>query len=121
MARPKKNKEPAYDFSDVESIEPLCPFTGEKLTLVRHDQTGMWRAQGPFYVTRMFHFKRELIYWLLHREGEAPGFDPSIKVSVSEEPPRSSPVADTLEKERRIQDRVDEYVEVHQGVLGLKK
>jgi len=118
LPRPKKIVE---KITDPDSIEPLCPFTGEKLTLIRHDQTGMWRAQGPFYVTRMFHLKRTLLHWLMHRDGKAPDFDAAPSVRTIEEHASSSPVADTLEKERKIQDRVDEYVEVHQGLLGLKK
>ena len=114
MPKPKKIVDP-------ESIEPLCPFTGEKLTLIRHDQTGMWRAQGPFYVTRMFHYKRELVYWLMHVKGVAPDFDSGISVRTIEEPPRVSPVADLVEKQKFLQEVADEYVDVNKKTLGLKK
>lgn len=118
---PPKASKKTVGYSD--SIEPLCPFTGEKLTLIRHDQTGMWRAQGSFYFTRFFDFKQELVHHLLTRGGKAPDFDkrPSVTVTEKTAPPLVDPVADLVAKDRKIQDRVNEYVEVNQGLLGLKR
>jgi len=108
---------------DPETIEPLCPFTNEKLTLIRHDQTGKWRAQGPFYFTKFFDYKRELVHWLMHRDGVAPDFPGFPKISVNEidRPPLVDPVADIVEKNRKIQGAVDDYVDKNRKNLNLKK
>lgn len=107
---------------DPETIEPVCPFTGEKLTLIRNAQTGMWQAQGPFYFTRFFNYKRELLHWLMHRDGIAPDFPgfPQITAEERTAPPLVDPVADQVEKIKLIQSAVDEYVDVNKKALRLK-
>lgn len=115
MPKPKKVIDP-------DSLEPVCPFTGNKLILVKHEATGMWRAEGPFYVTRMFNYKRELLHWLMHRNGVAPDFPgfPQITADEKTAPPLVDPVADQVEKIKLIQSAVDEYVNVNKKSLGLK-
>lgn len=108
---------------DPEAIEPVCPFTGEKLTLIRNAQTGMWQAQGPFYFTRFFNYKRELLHWLMHRDGVAPDFPgfPQITAEKTTQPPLVDPVADQVERARLSQEVADEYVEKNKKRLGLRK
>lgn len=113
---PKKPK-----IVDPDTIEPLCPFTGEKLTLIRHDETGMWRAQGPFYFTRFFPYKRELVHALLTRNGIEPSFDKRPKVSTNEAPVYDNPVADQVAGFHKAQESADEFVDRNRDKWGLKK
>lgn len=109
--------------SPVLDDQPLCPFTGEKLLLIQHPGTGSWRAQGPFYFTRFYDFKEDLLHALGLRLGkEDPRFPPAPKITVRElTPPPANPLADQVEKGRQIQETVDEYVEVNKQALGLRK
>ena len=121
MARPRKEA-PAVALIDPDTYEPLCPFTGQKLELLKHGETGMWRAVGPFYFTRFFHFRRELVWHLLQVAGKKPDFSPRPEISMKERlPPESSPVADLVEKDRIIQDAVDNYVSENRKALNLSR
>lgn len=120
MARASKKKPVAE--VDPDTFVPACPFTGKELKLIKHGETGMWRAEGPFYFTRFFHYRRELVWHLMQVNGSDPGFSARVEISVREvEPPSSSPVADLVEKDRLIQDAVDDYVSENRKALSLSK
>jgi len=73
-----------------------CPYTGEPLEVV-HVANGAvgrlgvssWLARGKFYSTSLFKSKRELLWWLSHRDGKPPAFsreEPELAVTKLERP-----------------------------------
>lgn len=92
----------------------VCPYTGNPLTLVKNERTGDWRAVGDFYFTRWFPFKRELYHALLTLNGNEPQWAARETVSLSDpEDQRArdqamAPVADLVERDKAVQDKVDE-------------
>lgn len=70
----------------------LCPFTKEPVTIVElvgsEGQT-FYMARGPFWFTRSFQDRNDLLWHLGFRDGVAPSFPRkvSVKVKEREEPP----------------------------------
>ena len=88
-----------------------CPFTGKTLEIVHHEGLDLWQARGEFYTTKWFKEKRELFWFLSHRDGVAPSFPRAIKIEVVGEqvPPPSDP-GKGLGPIRDTEDRVAEIL-----------
>lgn len=110
------------DEKDVESVP--CAFTGEPVVL-RKVSNGFWMGVGPFYTTKLFNFKRELIWHLAQRPWHMPDYTPRPEVTVKERLPTPleilGPEGDKREKDKRVQEAVDELVERSAKKIGLKK
>jgi hypothetical protein len=118
MARAPKQQPPKWREAYDESAPlPPCPFTGKQLTLrVTKDQHGtdLFAASGEFFFTRFFPTKRQLVYWLSHRDGEAPGFNASAVSSVTERTePAPNAFQDVIDKDKKIDEIAKEVVSRH--------
>lgn len=108
MSAPLKNERKAAagltKFSRIQSApagarEPLltCPFTGEKIDIVQISGNGAYMARGPFWNTKLYHYKEELLHMLSHRAGVAPQFKGRPSISVTERTePEPNPNADLV-------------------------
>lgn len=87
----------------------LCPFTGKPLC-VKTVRNGLyWMAEGPFYSTRLYDRKEELLFDLSTRGGVEPAFPRVTSISMREiEPPPDNPVQDQIERAKFAQSLVEE-------------
>ena len=110
------------DEKEVESVP--CPFTREPVIL-KKVSNGFWMGVGPFYTTRLFDYKRELIWHLAQRPWFVPEFEPRPEVKIKDRLPpyreAMGPEGDKAEKDAQVQATVDEMVERSAKRLGLKK
>lgn len=106
MAPPKR-----IDPSEIKEV--LCPFTNEPLKIEMVKGTRSWWAVGKFYRTKPYESRRSLLYDLMTRGGKDPGFDRVASISVRDRVPESdpnAPVADLIEKEKKMDSFVGEFV-----------
>jgi hypothetical protein len=83
-----------------------CPFTGKQIELVCSDNI-YWMAKGPFWNTKLYKSKQELLHDLSHRNGVAPDFpreEPKIEVRTVEEP-QQNPNADLVVRPEDIDEK----------------
>lgn len=104
---------PRYPTKPKPASEPIltCPFTGKELVIRQNPTTKTWQAVGEFYFTAPFEFKSHLLYAISTRNGAAPSFPKGVVEVVGvREPPPENPVADLIEKEKKLDELTQEYL-----------
>ena len=88
MAAPKKG---------VTEPITICPFTGKLIDIKFSPRTGTYMAVGPFWNSKLYKDKQELMWELSHRMGVAPQFPKKVVVKVKHlEEPDPNPNADLV-------------------------
>ncbi len=87
-----------------------CPFTGKEIELICSDNI-YWMAKGPFWNSKLYKSKQELLHDISHRNGVAPDFPREIKIQVRTlEEPEPNPNADLIVAAEDIDQTVDNIV-----------
>lgn len=106
---------PAWQLGYEGDSQPLppCPFTGKQLTEFNpKDQNGapLFGARGEFFTTRLFPVRRQLFYWLAHRNGTAPDFDASGITTRERQPAAPNAFQDVVDKNKVIDEVAKQVV-----------
>lgn len=107
MPRPRKK--------EVGATEPLltCPFTGIPVELVYSDTLMMHQIRGPFYQTKWYAKRADLLWEFSTRNGVLPSYENHSITSAGlvEPPPRDITPALTQPLSDAASDFVDRIVE----------
>ena len=92
-----------------------CPFTGERLEILHNAVVNAYYIRGPFYTTRMYCDRDELVWDFTMRGGVAPAFARTTRIQVTDRgAPPSHPFQDWKDGHDKtktdVEQRVDELM-----------
>lgn len=73
----------------------VCPFTGKKIEIIFSSGTATYMAKGPFWNSKLYKDKQELLHDISHRMGVAPRFPRKVNIEIHDSvAPEPHPGAD---------------------------
>jgi len=96
----------------------VCPYTGNEITIVQHEGTGCYRANGAWSpIGKLWTWRSQLMYDISYRDGVAPAFErepPTLDVEDRGAPQSSDPSenwgAAQVGGTKEISDRIIENI-----------